>query len=130
PSLISMYPPDAAPLYYNSNISCSCNPSPPHFYTLSLHDALPISPARIQGAASPFMMTGVSSVIEYSLYTYRLNNSQKFSPSSREYQYDLFRNSYSSLLGCFLFQPSCTTPSLTSLFDRLAFCWWTLWPHH
>src|SRR5699024_8780970 len=77
---------------------------------------------RIQGAASPFMMTGVSSVIEYSLYTYRLNNSQKFSPSSREYQYDLFRSSYSSLLGCFLFQPSCTTPSLTSRVDRVEFC--------
>src|SRR5699024_12181498 len=82
-------------------------------------------PARIQGAASPFMMTGVSSVIEYSLYTYRLNNSQKFSPSSREYQYDLFRSSYSSLLGCFLFQPSCTTPSLTSRVDRVEFCCWT-----
>src|SRR5699024_12776611 len=74
------------------------------------------------------MMTGVSSVIEYSLYTYRLNNSQKFSPSSREYQYDLFRNSYSSLLGCFLFQPSFTTPSLTSCFDRLKFCLWTCSP--
>src|SRR5699024_12501806 len=68
------------------------------------------------------MMTGVSSVIEYSLYTYRLNNSQKFSPSSREYQYDLFRRSYSSLLGCFLFQPQCTPPSLTSRFDRLECC--------
>src|SRR5699024_2793672 len=85
-------------------------------------------PARIQGAASPFMMTGVSSVIEYSLYTYRLNNSQKFSPSPREYQYDLFRSSYSSLLGCFLFQPSCTTPSLTSRVDRVEFCCWTCSP--
>src|SRR5690625_6011094 len=76
----------------------------------------------LRHTASPFMMTGVSSVIEYSLYTYRLNNSQKFSPSSREYQYDLFRSSYSSLLGCFLFQPSCTTPSLTSRVDRVEFC--------
>src|SRR5699024_12538004 len=67
-------------------------------------------------------------VIEYSLYTYRLNNSQKFSPSSREYQYDLFRSSYSSLLGCFIFQPSCTTPSLTSRVDRVEFFCWTCSP--
>src|SRR5699024_12669318 len=69
-----------------------------------------------------------SAVNAYSLYTQRLNNSQQFSPSSAEYQYDLFRSSYSSLLGCFLFQPSCTSPSLTSRVDRVECCLCTCSP--